>query len=167
MLRGMHVPNKTIRVPRVVLVAVMAMACLLLFARHHYLYGQNQSGFPDGFDAVQAAPNSHKVIFENEFIRVVQVTLPPAGHAEPMHFHRWPSLFIGYDTGGTTPHIRYHTPDGKIRDQPSQTEPVHAGEWGAEWMKPEPMHSIEVVEDAKPGPGGFPGWLRVEIKCAK
>jgi hypothetical protein len=34
-------------------------------------------------------------------------------------------------------------------------------------MKPEPMHSIEVVENAKPGPGGFPGWLRVEIKCAR
>lgn len=112
-------------------------------------------------------PGSHKVIFENEFIRVLQVTLPPVGHAEPMHFHRWPSLFIGYDTGGTTAHIRYHTADGKVRDQPSEREPVHPGEWGAAWMKPEPMHSIEVVENAKPGPGGFPGWLRVEIKCAR
>jgi hypothetical protein len=106
-------------------------------------------------------PGSHKVIFENEFIRVLQVTLPPAGHAEPMHFHRWPSLFIGYDTGGTTAHIRYHTADGKVRDQPSKREPVHPGEWGAAWMKPEPMHSIEVVENAKPGPAAFPagcGW---------
>jgi hypothetical protein len=84
-----------------------------------------------------------------------------------MHFHRWPSLFIGYDTGGRTAHIRYHTADGKVRDQPSESDPVHPGEWGASWMKPEPMHSIEVVENAKPGPGGFPGWLRVEIKCAR
>jgi hypothetical protein len=54
-----------------------------------------------------------------------------------------------------------------VHDQPSKSEPVHPGEWGASWMKPEPMHSIEVVENAKPGPGGFPGWLRVEIKCAR
>jgi hypothetical protein len=163
----MQSTSKRLRAARVALIAVVAMSVLLLGARHFFLYGQDKSAFPDGFDAVQAAPNSHKVIFENEFIRVVQVTLPPAGHAEPMHFHRWPSLFIGYDTGGKTAHIRYHAADGKVHDQPSHTEPVHAGEWGADWMKPEPMHSIEVVEDAKPGPGGFPGWLRVEIKCAK
>ncbi len=107
------------------------MLVVALGARHFFLLGQDQNGFPNGFDAVQAAPNSHKVIFENQFIRVVHVTLPPAGQAEPMHFHRWPSLFIGYDTGGTTAHIRYHTPDGKVRDQPSRTEPVHAGEWAA------------------------------------
>ena len=35
-----------------------------------YAYGQDKSGLPDGFDAVQAAPNSHKVIFENEFVRL-------------------------------------------------------------------------------------------------
>src|ERR1700691_4208027 len=102
--------------------AIMAGAitiAFVIFAGHFYLYAQDKSGFPDGFDAVQAAPNSHKVIFENEFIRVVQVTLPPAGHAEPMHFHRWPSLFIGYDTGGKTAHIRYHAADGKVHDQPS------------------------------------------------
>ena len=163
----MQTPNTILRALKVAVIAISVVSVLALGARHVFLYGQDKNGFPDGFDAVQAAPNSHKVIFENEFIRVLQVTLPPAGQAEPMHFHRWPSLFLGYDTGGTTAHIRYHTPDGKVHDQPSRTEPVHAGEWGAEWMKAEPMHSIEVVENAKPGPGGFPGWLRVEIKCAR
>jgi hypothetical protein len=166
-LRRMQSTSKRLRAAKFALIALTAMCVLLLGARHFFLYGQDKSGFPDGFDAVQAAPGSHKVIFENEFIRVLQVTLPPAGHAEPMHFHRWPSLFIGYDTGGTTAHIRYHAADGKVHDQPSKQEPVHPGEWGAFWMKPEPMHSIEVVENAKPGPGGFPGWLRVEIKCAR
>ncbi len=133
---------------------------------HLALYGQSVEGYPDGFDAAAVAPASHHVVFENKFIRVLQVTLPPVGHAEPMHFHRWPSLFLGYDTGGKTAHLRYHTPDGKVRDQPSINEPVHAGVWSAEWMRPEPMHSIETVEDASPGPGAPPGWLRVEIKCA-
>jgi hypothetical protein len=84
-----------------------------------------------------------------------------------MHHHRWPSLFLGYDTGGKSAHIRYHTPDGRVRDQPSTEEPVHPGVWTADWMRPEPMHSIEVVEAPAPDPQGAPaGWLRVEIKCA-
>lgn len=143
------------------------MASLTLIVRHSSLYGQQKSSFPEGFDAVQAAPASHKVVFENRFIRVLQVTLPPAGSAEPMHHHHWPSLFLGYDTGGKSAHIRYHTPDGRVRDQLSTDEPVHPGVWTAQWMAPEPMHSIEVVENAAPAPPGAPpGWLRVEIKCA-
>jgi hypothetical protein len=127
----------------------------------------DSNGFPNGCDAVQAAPGSHKVIFENAFIRVLQVTLPPAGSSEPMHCHQWPGFFLGYETGGKTAHLRYHTADGKVRDQTSRTEPVHAGVWDSGgWMAPEPMHSIEVVENAVPGPGRPPGWLRIEVKCA-
>jgi PadR family transcriptional regulator, regulatory protein PadR len=38
---------------------------------------------PDGYDAVQAAPASHRVVFENAFIRVVHVTLPLPAHPSP------------------------------------------------------------------------------------
>jgi len=141
---------------------------LCLITAQHYLYGQSgRDGFPEGYDAVKAAPASHKVVFENAFVRVLQVTLPPQGASEPMHHHRWPSLFLGYDTGGTTPHIHYHRADGKVVDQPSETEPEHAGVWSAKWMKPEPMHAIEVLDPGRPGVGAPPGWLRVEIKCAQ
>jgi hypothetical protein len=149
----------------VALVGLAMAGSLVLIVQH--LSAQQRTGFPDGFDAVKAAPASHKVVFENRFIRVLHVTLPPAGSAEPMHYHRWPSLFLGYDTGGKTAHIRYHTPDGRVRDQPSTNEPVHPGVWTANWMAPEPMHSIEVVQSPDPAPAGAPpGWLRVEIKCA-
>jgi len=47
-----------------------------MLAGYFYAYGQDKSEFPDGFDAVQAAPNSHKVIFE-KFVRVLEVTVPP------------------------------------------------------------------------------------------
>ena len=70
-----------------------------LFAGHFYLYGQNKSRFPQGYNTVQATPNSHKVIFENAFVSVLEVTLPP-GTTELFHHHRWPSFFIDYDTGG-------------------------------------------------------------------
>ena len=147
---------------------VLTLACLVLLGTSHFsLRGENTSDFPDGFDAVQAAPASHRVVFENAFIRVLYVTLPPAGSAEPMHYHRWPSVFLAYSTGGRSAHIRYHTPDGKVRDSPSENEPGHAGVWeSGGWMKPERMHSIEVVENPAPGPGGVPGWLRVELKTA-
>ena len=117
---------------------------------------------------MQAAPNSHKVIFENALVRVLQVTIPPAGATEPMHHHRWPSFFLDWDTGGGSPHIRYHRPDGTVRDNPAEDQPSHPGRWEVHWMKPEPMHSIEVVDVPKSAQpvAGEPTGLRIEIKCA-
>jgi hypothetical protein len=148
------------------LIAVLVMTSLFLFTRY-FVYGQDKSAFPDGYDAVQAAPDSHKVIFENELVRVLQVTVPPPGKTIPMHHHRWPSFFLDWDKGGGTPHIRYHRADGTVRDVPAHEEPLHAGVWSVGWMKPEPMHAIEVV--SKPAtavdrPEDPPG-LRIEIKC--
>jgi hypothetical protein len=148
-------------------IAVLAVSSVVLFAWHFYVYGQDKSGFPEGYDAVQAAPNSHKVIFENEFVRVLEVTVPPAGATIPMHHHRWPSFFLSWETGGRTPHIRYHRADGSVREQPNTEEPVHPGAWSVGWMKPEPMHAIEVVENPESAATLHkgPSDLRVEIKC--
>lgn len=122
------------------------------------------SSFPDGYDAVQAAPNSHKVIFENALVRVLEVTVPLPGQTEPMHHHRWPSFFLDWDTGGSTPHVRYHRSNGDVQDQPGVRQPPHAGKWRIQWMRPEPMHAIEVVDRPEPLVGK-PPLLRVEIKC--
>lgn len=147
--------------------AVLVASSIVLFATHFYVYGQDKSGFPDGYDAVQAAPDSHKVIFENALVRVLEVTIPPPGRTIPMHHHHWPSFFLDWDTGGGTPHIRYHRPDGSVRDHPSTQEPVHSGSWHVQWMNPEPMHAIEVISmPAKiPDQPEGPPSLRIEIKC--
>ena len=143
------------------ILTAFATALVLLSAGYFYLYGQNKSGFPDGYDAVQAAPDTHKVIFENKLVRVLEVSTPPS-KTIPMHHHRWPSFFLSWDTGGPTPHIRYRRPDGTVRDSPSVVDPVHPGSWSVGWMEPEPMHSIEVVDaPATTGPTD----LRIEIKC--
>ena len=42
-------------------------------------------------------------------------------------------------------------PDGSIRDSPSKDYPAHPGHWTVDWMKPEPMHAIEVVENYDTG----------------
>jgi hypothetical protein len=123
----------------------------------------DKSQFPEGYDAVQAAPDSHKIIFENAIVRVLEVPIPPVGKPEPMHHHRWVSVMLHWDTGGKSPHIHYHRPDGSVRDIPSKEMPVHPGQWVAAWMSPEPMHSVETVD---PGSGQEPPYIRVEIKIA-
>lgn len=162
-LRGMNRLKSVLNSRKRGFAVVLLASSLALFAWDFYAYGQNKSDFPDGYDAVQAAPNSHKVIFENAFVRVLQVTIPPPGTTEPMHHHRWPSFFLSWDTGGKTPHVRYHRPGGSVRDEPSREEPVHAGRWSVQWMRPEPMHAIEVVESRSPSTG--PPLLRIELKC--
>lgn len=41
---------------------------------------------------------------------------------------------------------------GRIDSRPDDLErPVHPGTWHVQWMKPEPMHAIEVVEKFQSG----------------
>src|SRR5246127_4262321 len=124
------------------LFATIAAIFVVVGGWHFYAYGQDKSAY----DAVQAAPATHKVVFENALVRVLEVTVPAKGGTVPMHHHRWPSFFLSWDTGGATPHIRYHRPDGSVRDIPSKEYPVHAGAWEVRWINPEPMHEIEVVD---------------------
>jgi hypothetical protein len=143
-------------------VGLGATILMALCAAQLLAAAEDKSGFPAGYDAVQAAPNSHKVIFENTLVRVLEVTVPPAGKTEPMHHHHWPSFFLSWDSGGKSPHVRYHRPDGSVRDIASVDSPAHPGHWSVQWMNPEPMHSIEVVENY--ASGNDPPLLRVEIK---
>ena len=53
----------------------------------------NDWTWPLAMDAVVAAPESHKVLFENDDARVLEVIIPP-GEREPEHTHRMPSIMI-------------------------------------------------------------------------
>jgi predicted metal-dependent enzyme (double-stranded beta helix superfamily) len=53
---------------------------------------QPESWDPEA-DAVVAAPDNHAVLYEDDKIRVLSVTLQP-GIAEPLHHHRFPSIFV-------------------------------------------------------------------------
>lgn len=61
-------------------------------------------------DAVAAAPANHKVVFENDRLRVLEVTLDPQ-EEEPLHHHRWPSVFIFDRVSGPVHDI---APDGTV-----------------------------------------------------
>ena len=47
-------------------------------------------GTPD-LDAVVAAPGNHRIVLENDEVRVLQVEVAP-GETEAVHEHRWPSV---------------------------------------------------------------------------
>ena len=121
--RTMNLKKPTIHVQKRRLIPTLVLTTSLLIATQAYVFAQNKSDFPDGYDAVQAAPKSHRVIFENALVRVLEVSVSPSGSTEPMHHHRWPSFFLSWDTGGSTPHVRYHRANGSVIDQPSQQSP--------------------------------------------
>jgi hypothetical protein len=120
---------------------------LALVAWRSQLSGQDKSGFPDGYDAVQVAPTSHRVLFENAFVSAGgdratrnEGANAPSSLAEPLSV-------LGH--GGRTAHTRYYPAGGGVRDHPSRETPVSEGKWRVTWMEPEPMHSIENVETAE------------------
>jgi hypothetical protein len=143
-------------------ITAAALSIVVIGGRQVLGMTQDESNFPEGYDAVTAAPGSHKVIFENALVRVLEVTMPPPGKTEPMHHHRWPGFFLDWDTGGKSPHIRYHQPGNVVRDIPSTETPAQPGHWSVHWMKPEPMHAIETVENFYSSTDPPP--VRVEIK---
>ena len=65
-------------------------------ARHRSLRSQASSRKePDAHDESlpSPAPEYHKPVFENEFVLVLDVSIP-AGATVPAHVHPWPAVFI-------------------------------------------------------------------------
>jgi predicted metal-dependent enzyme (double-stranded beta helix superfamily) len=61
-------------------VIALGLFGLVAFAWRH------SAAVPEELDPVKVAPETHKVIFENQFVRVLDVHLPP-GIVEPWHKH--------------------------------------------------------------------------------
>ncbi len=113
---------------------------------------QEAWAYPDSLDAVIAAPNTHKILLENERVRVLEVTIPPHGK-EPVHTHRWPSvMYIDVPSK-----FRYYDAQGKVlfesgSDNRKEMKPV------TRWLKPEEPHAVENMT-------GIPYHaIRVELK---
>ncbi len=68
------------------------------------------SSWDPALDAVVAAPANHKVLFENDNLRVLEVILEDS-EEEPVHHHRWPSVFVFDQVEGP---IHDMAPDGTM-----------------------------------------------------
>lgn len=61
----------------------------------------------ESFDGPVAAPDHHKVVFENERVRILEFRVKP-GEVVPAHTHRWPTVnyvlrlsdFLSFDADG-------------------------------------------------------------------
>lgn len=61
------------------------------------LKGSTQNLDPAELDAVAAAPDHHRVIFEDEHVRVLDTVIKP-GDTVPVHIHPWPSVVYTLET---------------------------------------------------------------------
>ena len=96
----------------------------------------NPADWPADQDAVIAAPNNHRILMENEKVRVLEVSLGP-GETEAVHHHQWASVlyiqeagdFIDYDGDGN---VIFDT-----REIPALQFPMTM------WKDAEAPHSVE------------------------
>ena len=99
----------------------------------------NDWTWPPDMDAVAAAPGSHRVMFENDEVRVLEVAIAP-GHREPEHTHRDRSVLI---VDGPA-RIRYYQGGALLFASPVDTA---AGGTRVDWTEPEGPHSVENADD--------------------
>src|SRR5262249_34751244 len=99
--------------------------------------------WPPALDALQAAPNHHRLIFENDHVRVLEVRIP-AGAVVPLHTHRWPAL-LHLQTWSD--HVR-RDETGAIVFDSRNAERVRAMPTVI-WSEPLPPHSVENVGDGE------------------
>lgn len=95
---------------------------------------------PANFDAVAAAPNSHRVLLEDEQIRVLRVEVAP-GVTEPVHNHRWPSVMY-FEQPQPITYITYKL----INEKPVEVERLDAPAFAeSQTVKgdPEGLHAVK------------------------
>lgn len=97
------------------------------------------------FDAVKVSSKTHKVLFENDKVRVLEVTIQP-GEKEPIHTHPYKSITIIEKPS----RVRYYDEDGNTLEE-VQLE-------GVSWLEPMGLHAAENI-----GTSVFKGY-RIEMK---
>ena len=105
------------------------------------------STWDPALDAVAAAPAHHRVLFENDRLRVLEVTLEP-NDEEPVHHHRWPSVFVFDAIKGPIHDI---SPEGGILP-PNRDVMVALKEWDGQGclvvhMAPQPAGRVLNASD--------------------
>jgi mannose-6-phosphate isomerase-like protein (cupin superfamily) len=97
----------------------------------------------DSLDALMAAPGFHRVLFENDAVRVLEARIGP-GETVPLHTHRWPSVLYVLASGH---HVRR---DGEGRVLGDTREAGAAPAPGTTmWITARPPHSVENVDDTE------------------
>lgn len=90
-------------------------------------------------DVVSAAPNFHRVLLENDKVRVVEVIIKPLTK-EPVHTHEWPSVMVVRSSAK----IRYFNKDNKSTQYPKRN--ISPEQPFIEYLEPEEPHAVENID---------------------
>ena len=95
--------------------------------------------YPDKLDALIAAPQHHQLLFENEFVRVLDTNIP-AGEITNLHMHKYPaSLYII----SWSDFVRYDAEGNELVDSSTFAETPAPS--SVLWSKPLQPHALENV----------------------
>jgi hypothetical protein len=94
---------------------------------------------PDSLDALRAAPEHHRKVFENGAVRVLEARIG-AGETTAVHTHRWPSVQHVF---ATTDFVRRDADGSVLLD--TRTDGGRPERGDTFWSGPFPPHSLENV----------------------
>ncbi|RYG01997.1 MAG: hypothetical protein EOO02_11510 [Chitinophagaceae bacterium] len=99
----------------------------------------------DSLEALTAAPVSHKIVYEDSTIRVLQVILAP-NQTEPIHTHKWRSI-MWFSQATPMTYFKYNKPGATyaIEDSFSIPRMPPAAINHGEALDPEGPHAIKNV----------------------
>lgn len=95
--------------------------------------------WPSELDAVVAAPTHHRLLLENQSVRVLETRIEP-GDTVRLHTHRWPSVYYFLQTGEF---IRRDEHGVVVADSRQIAGLPKAGE--AAWSPPLGPHTLENI----------------------
>jgi hypothetical protein len=100
---------------------------------------ESPAPWPTELDALIAAPKYHRVLFENDRVRVVETRIPP-GDTVPLHMHRWPGALHILTWSDI---IRRDEHGNVLLDTRNSGNPPQTPSFG--WLEPLPPHTVENV----------------------
>lgn len=101
--------------------------------------------WPDSLDAIVAAPDFHKVIFESSEFRLLEVTIAP-GQIDPIHTHKGKSIIWIINTSPIVYNSFSFNANQKLTLQKKDTIRISTDKLNKGfWEQPEGPHSIENI----------------------
>ena len=130
------------------LLGILALGTVAAIAR-----ASAQSDESAGYYPLEAAPEHHEPLLENEFVLVLDVSIP-AGATVPAHLHPWPAVFVTLKPG----HLLFRNLAGEVVREarpPSELPEKPRVEWRQPDSEPMVISNVGSTEQQA---------LRIELK---